>query len=147
MEIWNFRNDTIHKPINLHELEGKQLLEGNIIQEWERGLGGLPTLEFSHLFCLKRWDLIVKSLEGKKDWMATLKLDMELHNDQLLDPDEFETNDALWHWIGLPRQKNEEIEAKKKKRQNNRNTRTIWDTLLSQSGICTLYKLDVYIFT
>ena len=103
MEIWTFRNETLHEPKTLEVLQGKEKLEETIIKEWEKGLGSLPTLEFSHLFRIKKEELTKKSIEGKKDWLATIKLGRKLHNDISDALDIFDTNNALRFWIGLPK--------------------------------------------
>ena len=100
LNIWQFRNKNLHEKDTIQNLEGKQVLEKTIIKEWNRGLNRLPILEFSHLFRLKKEELMKKSLEGKKDWLMVVKIGRQIHsdNDQ---PDEFDTNEALRQWIGL----------------------------------------------
>ena len=44
-----------------------------------------------------------KSLEGKKDWLATVKMVQKLHNDRNMVEDEFDMNNALRAWIGIPK--------------------------------------------
>ena len=72
--------------------------------EHNKGLSKLPMLEFSHLFRLSMHELMKKSLEGKKDWLVTVRLGRNLYNDTS-SPDEFETNLTLRNWIGLPKRK------------------------------------------
>ena len=102
MEIWNFRNEHVHQTDNIQNLQGKKVLEETILKEWNKGLNKLPILEFSHLFRLKKVDLMKKSIDGKKDWLLVVKTGRDLHNDKG-ETDEFDTNDALRFWIGLPR--------------------------------------------
>ena len=42
-----------------------------------------------------------KSIEGKKDWLSTVKLGRRLHNDVNYIEDEFDNNKALQDWIEL----------------------------------------------
>ena len=102
MDIWTFRNESLHEPHVIQELEGRQQLDDTIFMQWNRGLGPLPPHDFSHLFRIKIADLQNKSIEGKKDWLATVKLGREMHEDTLIHEDIFDTNDALRFWIGLP---------------------------------------------
>lgn len=46
-----------------------------------------------------------KSIEGKKDWLTTVKLARRLYEDRNIKVDEFDTNEALREWIGLPKHK------------------------------------------
>ena len=103
METWTYRNDTLRKPKTIQALQGITHLKETVQLEWERGLSSLPTLEFSHLFRIKKEELMKKSLEGKKGWLVTVKLERELHGDISNELDIFDKNDALRFWIGLPK--------------------------------------------
>ena len=103
MAMWEHRNTELHKPENLHDLEGKKLLNKAVLKEWKIGLGDLPALEFSYFFRIKEDKLMKKSLEGKKDWLATVKMARKLHNDRNMVEDEFDMNNALRAWIGIPK--------------------------------------------
>ena len=41
-----------------------------------------------------------KSLESKKDWLASVKMARVLYEDYTVE-DEFDTNKALQNWIGM----------------------------------------------
>ena len=101
--MWDNRNKALHVPNTLEEMQGIQVLNRVIKTEWELGLHNLPMLEFSHLFRGTIDELMNKSTDGKKDWLATVKLARNLHNDTTYNEDEFETNQALRDWIGLPK--------------------------------------------
>ena len=103
MTIWDHRNDYLHKPDTLHELEGKKLLNKAILREWSIGLGDLPAFDFTHLFRIKKEKLMKKSIASKKDWLATVKMARQLHEDRNRIEDEFDTNKALRDWIDLPK--------------------------------------------
>ena len=71
-----------------------------------------------------------KSLEGKKYWLAIVKLGRELYNDIQIEPDEFDTNNALRQRIGLQRTKNNNneetrinTESKKKTKKKSKKKR------------------------
>ena len=102
MEMWEKRNNKLHEPDVLQEMEGKKVLNKVVAKEWDVGLSNLPAFEFSHLFRLKLDKLMKKSIEGKKDWLVTVKMTRRLYEDRNIMEDEFETNEALQEWIGLP---------------------------------------------
>ena len=83
-------------------MEGKRELNKAILAEWNLGLGDLPAFEFTHFFRLKKDKLMKKSIDGKKDWLANVKMARELYSDRNKIVDEFNTNQALREWIGLP---------------------------------------------
>ena len=85
-------------------MQGIKILNKTIKKEWEIGLNLLPPLEFSHLFRLKKEELMKKTVDGKKDWLAIVRLGRALYDDTLHINDEFETNTALRDWIGLPKE-------------------------------------------
>ena len=101
LSIWEFRNDKTHEKDNMDTLEGIEILEEVILQEWKRGLGKLPALEFSQFFRIKKDKLFKKSTEWKKDWLLTVKLGRKLYADKKNTLDDFDTNPALREWIGL----------------------------------------------
>ena len=86
-------------------MQGVNVLNSVIQDQWNYGLGSLPSTEFSHLFRTKLEDLLKKSIKCKKNWLQTVKLGRSLHKDIRAREDEFDTNNALRLWIGLPRQK------------------------------------------
>ena len=100
LELWDSRNKYIQRPSQLELMEGLPLLDKAIEKEWEYGLGKLPILEFSPFFRIKKHTLIKKSTEGKKDWLANVKLARKLYEDETA-RDEFDDNQALRDWIGL----------------------------------------------
>ena len=100
-QLWEHRNKQLHQTHIIEDMEGMHLLNRVIIEERNIGLSGLPMLEFSHLFRLSEEELMKKSTEGKKDWLATVKLARDLYKDPNKQIDEFETNTALRNWIGL----------------------------------------------
>ena len=104
--IWESRNNQLHTPDILNKLEGLDLLNKAIEKEWDHGLGKLPILEFSHFFRLKKDTLRKKTVEAKKDWLATVKMARELYKD-ITEEDQFDSNNALREWIGLDRAKKE----------------------------------------
>ena len=108
MMMWDNRNNHLHKPDKILEMEGRKELNKSIIAEWKLGLGDLPHFEFSHYFRIKQDKLMKKPVEGKKDWLANIKMARALHEDRCRRYDEFDTNKALRHWIGLPN-KDEEM--------------------------------------
>ena len=101
--MWENRNSQLHKPDVILEMEGKKVLNKSILVEWEIGLSDLPAFEFTHFFRLKKEDLMKKSVEGKKDWLANVKMARSLYEDRHKVVDEFDTNEALRDWIGLPK--------------------------------------------
>ena len=103
--MWDSRNQHLHSKEQLQNLEGAEILDKTIEKEWEFGLGKLPILEFSPFFRVKKQKLMEKSLEGKKDWLACVKMARELYEDHTME-DEFDTNKALQSWIGMEKQKN-----------------------------------------
>ena len=107
-KMWDHRNEYIHQTNILEDIAGIKILNNTIKQERNRGLSTLPMLEFSHLFRLSEEELMKKSTEGKKDWLVTVKLARELHKDTNQQHDEFDTNDTLRNWIGLPKRKHKE---------------------------------------
>ena len=111
MEIWQFRNDALHNPINIDTMEGREVLDETMRKEWDIGLSKLPILEFSYMFRIKEDTLLNKSTQAKKDWLQTVKLARELYKDYTTQ-DEFDTNPALREWIGLPKL----VKTKKKNR-------------------------------
>ena len=113
-EIWQYRNDTLHQPKNLDIMEGKEVLDKVVLKEWDRGLKTLPILEFSHLFRVKKSELMKKSTDAKKDWLYTVKMGRFLHKDPVLEEDEFDTNVSLRKWIGLPPQEKQTKPTKKR---------------------------------
>ena len=102
--MWEHRNTFLHQSDIIEDLEGLTILNNTIQMEHNKGLSKLPMLEFSHLFRLSMHELMEKSLEGKKDWLVTVRLGRNLYNDTS-SPDEFETNLTLRNWIGLPKRK------------------------------------------
>ena len=100
-DMWTHRNEVLHKPENIDLLNGKEILDKVITKELELGIGELPTFEFTHLFRSSKETILNKSLEGRKDWLATVKLGRKMHNDKYYDNDEFDDNKALSDWIGL----------------------------------------------
>ena len=102
MKMWQHRNDQLHSPDTLLEMEGKRELNKAILAEWNLGLSDLPAFEFTHFFRLKKDKLMKKSIDGKKDWLANVKMARELYSDRNKIVDEFNTNQALREWIGLP---------------------------------------------
>ena len=101
LSIWEFCNKKTHEKDNMDTLEGIEILEEVILQEWKQGLGKLPALEFSQFFCIKKDKLLKKSTDWKKDWLLTVKLGKKLYNDRKNTLDDFDTNLALREWIGL----------------------------------------------
>ena len=101
LETWKFRNDTVHSSENIDMLEGLPILHSTVEKEWQAGLGQLPANDFSHLFRIKINNLLKKSTQSKKDWLLTVKLGRNLHNDNTTTTDEFDSNHALRDWIGL----------------------------------------------
>ena len=59
---------------------------------------------------MKLKKLMKKSLESKKDWLANVKMAREVYGDTNQRHDEFDTNESLRLWIGLPN-KNEYLQA------------------------------------
>ena len=53
--------------------------------------------------------MLKKSIEGKKGWLANIKMARTLYSDRQQIQDEFNTNQALKEWIGLP-SKQEQLE-------------------------------------
>lgn len=102
MKMWENRNEQLHKPDKILEMEGRKELIKCVLQEWEIGLGDLPAFEFTHFFRIKKEKLLKKSVEGKKDWLANIKMARVLYEDRSRKTDEFDTNQALRDWIGLP---------------------------------------------
>ena len=100
--MWEQRNEELHKNDNIEILQGREILEETVMKEWDAGLGTLPIHEYAHLFRLKKRELEKKSTQCKKDWLLTVKLGRVLHKDQSATEDEFDSNKALRHWIGLP---------------------------------------------
>ena len=86
-------------------MEGKQVLNKSVEAEWTTGLSDLPAFEFSPYFRMKLEKLMKKSVEGKKDWLTTLKMARELYKDRNVREDEFDANDTLRDWIVLPSKK------------------------------------------
>ena len=78
------------------------MLHKAVDKEWEYGLGKLPIFEFSHFFRIKKAKLRKKSIEAKKDWLATVKTARALYKDTT-EEDQFDTNNALREWIGMER--------------------------------------------
>ena len=105
MKMWENRNEHLHKPNKILEMEGRTELHKSLIAEWDLGLSELPAFEFTHFFRMKKEKLLKKSIEGKKDWLATIKMARVLYNDSHRIEDEFDTNYALSEWIGLPNKK------------------------------------------
>ena len=101
MDMWSHRNENLHESETIDFLNGKEVLEETIRKELQVGLSELPTLEFTHLFRFEENKLMQKSLDGKKDWLTTVKLGRKLHNDKNYIEDEFDTNKALQDWVGL----------------------------------------------
>ena len=101
MDLWTHRNENLHKSQNIDILNGKEILEETIKKELAIGLGNLPPLEFTHLFQPTATKMMNKSIEGKKDWLSTVKLGRRLHNDVNYIEDEFDNNKALQDWIEL----------------------------------------------
>ena len=98
--MWDSRNQHLHNKEQLQNLEGAEILNKVIEKEWEFGLGRLPILEFSFFFRIKKQKLMKKSLESKKDWLASVKMARVLYEDYTVE-DEFDTNKALQNWIGM----------------------------------------------
>ena len=121
LSIWEFRNETLHKTENIEHLQGSEILEEVVVKEWEYGLGNLPIHDFTNLFRLKKDELIKKSTQSKKDWLLTVKLGRKLHKDNRVAEDEFDTNEALRDWIGLPKLSNKknshQTKSKRKKKK------------------------------
>ena len=107
LQIWDFRNEKTHERLNIETLQGSEVLDNVIEQEWSRGLSRLPALEFSQFFRIKKDKLFKKSTEWKKDWLLTVKLGRSLYDDEKTQQDEFDTNPALREWIGLPKSKSQ----------------------------------------
>ena len=105
MKMWESRNQQLHQPDKILEMEGKKELNKCIAAEWEVGLSDLPPFEFTHLFRIKKEKLMEKSIEGKKDWLAMVKMARELYEDRNINIDKFDSNQALREWIGLPKKK------------------------------------------
>lgn len=103
--MWENRNENLHKPNVLQEMEGIKILNWSICKEWKIGLSDLPTFEFSAFFRMRKEKLMKKSLEGKKDWLANVKMAREVYGDKNIRYDEFDTDEALRLWIGLPDKK------------------------------------------
>ena len=124
MAIWTYRNETLHKTKNIEALQGSEVLEEVIKKEWEVGLSKLPIHEFTHLFWLKKEELLAKSTQSKKDWLLTVKLGRELHKDGTAEEDKFDTNGELRNWIGLPKKAmtpvHHQIKKKTKKKRRRR---------------------------
>ena len=102
-EMWDHRNKKLHQTDVIEDMEGIQILNKILTKERDIGLNKLPMLEYSHLFRLSENELLNKSTEGKKDWLVTVKLARELHNDTNKQEDETDTNDTIRAWIGLPK--------------------------------------------
>ena len=102
-QMWEHRNEYIHQTNIIEDMEGITILNNTIKKERNKGLSILPMLEFSHLFRLTEDELVAKSTEGKKDWLATVKLARELHEDNNQQHDDFDINNTLRNWIGLPK--------------------------------------------
>ena len=72
--MWQNRNEQLHKPDTLLEMEGKKELNKSLLKEWRLGLSDLPAFEFTHFFRIKKDKLLKKSIDGKKDWLCFTEL-------------------------------------------------------------------------
>ena len=101
-QIWQSRNNQLHNTDRINDFNGLQQLKTAIRSEWSVGLNALPASDFSYLFKTPLPQLLQKSLECLKDWLAIIRSGRYLHNDSKTPQDAFNTDPALRHWIGLP---------------------------------------------
>ena len=100
--IWLHRNDAVHEKQKLKELEGVPLLNQVIKRHWNVGVRRLPLTEFSYMFRITlTTDLIKKSVDTKKSWLATVKRARKMYEKESYIEDEFDNNEALAKWIDL----------------------------------------------
>ena len=99
--VWKNRNNYLHQENILQDMEGKQILDDTIKKEWNVGLSNLPLLEYRHMFKMKPTTILNKPISWKKDWLATIKLARQVHEDKNTLVDSFTNNNTLREWIGL----------------------------------------------
>ena len=73
MKMWQNRNDQLHLPDTLLEMEGKRELNRSILAEWALGLSDLPAFEFTHFFRLKKEKLLKKAKMSMKQKRQTVQ--------------------------------------------------------------------------
>ena len=95
------RNDAVHETQKLKELEGVPLLNQVIKRHWNVGVRRLPLTEFSYMFRITLTDLIKKSVDTKKSWLATVKRSRKMYEKESYIEDEFDNNEVLAKWIDL----------------------------------------------
>jgi exonuclease III len=100
-QIWTGRNNQLHKTQIIQDLEGLPELLQSIRTEWNTGISTLPAVDFSHLFSLGLDNLLRKSVNAQKDWLAVVKLGRLLHQDPNINIDGFSTKGPLSRWIGI----------------------------------------------
>ena len=81
-------------------MEGIQLLDAAINNEFHLGLNNLPLSEFTHLFKHPAERILQRSLESKKSWFSTIRAGRIVYNDTLLQ-DGFSEKGPLQKWVGL----------------------------------------------
>jgi hypothetical protein len=94
-KIWTGRNNQLHHTNRINEMEGLPELVCSIQTEWVIGISTLPAVDFSHLFSKTVDDLLNKSIESQKDWLAIIKLGRRLHNDPNIHIDGFSCKGPL----------------------------------------------------
>jgi hypothetical protein len=82
-------------------MEGLPELIRSIRTEWSIGISTLPAVDFSHLFSHTIDDLLNKSIDSQKDWLAVIKLGRRLHKDPNTHYDGFSRKGPLSRWIGI----------------------------------------------
>ena len=101
--IWTNRNNYLHQESIIQDMEGKEILHETIKNELNVGLSTLPMLEYRHMFRMKLTTILNKPMSWKKDWLATIKLARQVHEDKNSPIDIFTNNNTLREWIGLDR--------------------------------------------
>ena len=98
-ELWTHRNECLHENESIHKLTRSILLKQSITEEYNSGLGNLPS-NFSSYFHLPLPQLLSKNTEFLKRWFLIIRSGRECHN-TLQSSDVFSTNGPLRRWIKL----------------------------------------------
>ena len=101
--LWEERNSKVHDTDRIKDLEGRPQLVAAIHTEWAIGASILPASDFAYLFRIKKQDILGKSIDFMKSWLAIIRQGRELYKDPKLPVDDFSHTGALRSWLGLPK--------------------------------------------